>query len=203
MRRSAAYVGFTFVFLLMFAGPLNAHNVVIFAWVDGNRVYTESKFSGGRKAKNATVEVYDDEGNKLLEGKTDENGEFDFKIPKRTALKVVLVAGMGHRGEWIVPLDEIAPDMSVQPEPDKPAETPSPAVGETPPQTVPSGPSAEEIQAAVEKALDKKLKPIIKLMAESRQQGPSLSEIFGGIGYIAGMVGIGAYFSARKKKNKA
>lgn len=61
--------------------------------------------------------------------------------------------------------------------------------------------TVEEIQSVIEKALDRKLKPLIKLMAESRKQGPSvLSDIFRGLGYIAGLVGVAVYFHFRKKK---
>jgi len=200
---SAPYVGAIFVFIFILAVPIDAHNVNIFAWVDGDRVYTESKFSGGRKAKNATVEVYDNQGNKLLEGKTDENGAFAFTIPQKTSLKVVLIAGMGHRSEWTLPLDEIAPGMSQRPALDMRAEIEPPQISESPqPMMPPSGPSAEEIQSVVEKALDQKLRPLIKLMVESRKQGPSVSDIFGGIGYIAGLVGVAVYFNSRKKKKQ-
>ena len=58
------------------------------------------------------------------------------------------------------------------------------------------------IQSVVEKALDQKLRPLIKLMVESRKQGPSVSDIFGGIGYIAGLVGVAVYFNSRKKKKQ-
>jgi nickel transport protein len=199
MKRIAAYVGTLLVCTLLLAGSLHAHNVIIFAWVEGDRVYTESKFSGGRKAKNAAVEVYDTDGTKLLEGKTDENGEFDFKIPQKTELKVVLNAGMGHRGEWTIPLDEIAPGMSPQPAPDTPVETEPQKTSDRQQVVRSPGPTLKEVQAAVETALDKKLKPLFKLVAESRQQGPSASDILGGIGYIAGLVGVGAYVSSRKK----
>ena len=32
--------------------------------------------------------------------KTNEKGEFSFKLPKKAELKIVLLAGTGHRGEW-------------------------------------------------------------------------------------------------------
>ena len=166
----------------------------------GDMVHTESKFSGARKAQNATVEVYDSGGKKLLVGKTDENGEFAFKIPKKTALKVVLIAGMGHRGEWTIPLDEIAPEMSQLPASDKRVNTESQKTGESPQPMMQSSPSVEEIQSVVERTLDRKLNPLIKLMAESQKQELSVSDIFGGIGYIAGLVGVAVYFHFRKKK---
>ncbi|MCK4486879.1 MAG: hypothetical protein KAU38_08975, partial [Desulfobacterales bacterium] len=87
--------------------PAWAHKVMIFAWVEGNTVYTQSKFSGGKKAKNSTVVVYDEEGNQLLEGKTDNQGEFSFKVPKKADLKIVLKASMGHMAEWKIPAEEI------------------------------------------------------------------------------------------------
>ena len=66
-----------------------AHKVTVFAWVEGNTVFTESKFSKGKPAKNAQILVYDKEGRELLEGKTDNKGEFSFKVPKLTDLRIV------------------------------------------------------------------------------------------------------------------
>lgn len=199
-KRSVSCILIAFFLVFISALPLNAHKVTIFAWVEGNMVYTESKFSGGRKAKEAVVEVYDNDGKKLLAGKTGENGEFAFKIPKKTALKVVLIAGMGHRGEWIIPLDEIAPGMSRLPASDKRVNTESKKTGVSPQPVMQSSLTVEEIQSVIENALDLKLKPLMKLTAESRKQGPSVSDIFGGIGYIAGLVGVAVYFHFRKKK---
>ena len=88
------------------AWPL-AHNVTVFAWVEGDTVHVESKFSGGRRPVAAPVEVYDTRGNLLLKGVTDEKGEFSFKVPKKTEMKVVLLAGMGHKGEWTIPLSDL------------------------------------------------------------------------------------------------
>ncbi len=55
-----------------------AHKVMIFAWVQGDKIFTESKFSGGKLVKGGDVIVYDLEGNQLLEGQTDDKGEFSF-----------------------------------------------------------------------------------------------------------------------------
>lgn len=180
-------------------GSASAHKVMIFAWVEGDTVHTESKFSGGKKVKNGDVIVYDLQGNRLLEGKTSGHGEFSFKIPKKTALKIVLLAGMGHRGEWTVPLEEIqgiASETSetttnhstITKEPDK--QTQSVSV---------SNLSPDDIQLAVEKALNKKLNPIMKKLAESREHGPTVKDILGGIGYILGLVGVASYFHYRRK----
>ncbi len=178
-------------------GTAIAHKVMVFAWVEGNTVYTESKFSGGKKVNKGQIIVYDQQGNQLLKGETNQKGEFSFKVPEKTTLKIVLQAGMGHRGEWTLPAEEIEEAASSQIEAAPPVETEA-EKAQNQMQPV-SGINTEEIQAAMEKALDKKLKPIYKMLAESRKQGPTVTEIFGGIGYIIGLMGIAAYFKYRRK----
>ena len=95
------------VLLLLPRSQALAHNVTVFAWVEGDTVHVESKFSGGRRPVAAPVEVYDARGNLLLKGVTDEKGEFSFKVPKKTEMKIVLLAGMGHKGEWTIPFSDL------------------------------------------------------------------------------------------------
>jgi len=59
--------------------------------------------------------------------------------------------------------------------------------------------SPDDIQLAFEKALDKKLKPVMKKLAESQENGPTVKDILGGIGYILGLVGVASYFHYRRK----
>ena len=182
--------------------PVRAHKTVIFAWVEGDTVHTESKFSGGRKAKHATVEVFDVHGSKLLEGKTDENGAFSFKLPKKAELRVVLSAGAGHRGEWIIPLEEIE---GGEPVPETRTESQISEKKQGHLQNEVPTISAEDIQNAVEKVLDNKLKPILNQLADLREKDAEtkITDIISGIGYILGLVGIGAYVNYRKKKTGA
>ena len=170
--------------------PALAHKVMIFAWVEGDTVFTESKFSGGKKAINARVEIFDKDGKKLLEGKTDNKGEFSFKIPKLTDLRIVLNAAMGHKAEWTVPESEIREAGNI-------LEKKS-AVEPSGPTTV--GLSKEEVKKIVEDSLDKKLRPIVRMITESKNNEPSLTEIIGGIGYIFGLMGVALYFINRRKK---
>ncbi len=192
------------VFLMLFffgTGLARAHKVNVFAWVEGDAVFIESKFSGGKRVKGGMITVSDLRGNQLLSGKTNNRGEFSFKIPKKTTLKIVLVAGMGHRGEWTIPVEEIEAVSVIETRESVQQET-----AENEPksimQSIPAPkPCSDEIQLAVEKALDKKLKPIMKLLAESREQGPTFHDIFGGIGYIFGLVGLATYIHYRRKKD--
>jgi nickel transport protein len=187
----------TWILILYSAPPAMAHKTVVFAWIEGDTVYTESKFAGGRKAKNALVEVFDDQGNRLTTGRTDAKGEFSFKAPRKSDVKIVVSAGTGHRGEWLVSAEEF--EDGKPPSQTLPQQMPAKKEKITEPRIV-SDPLPEKIQAAVEKALDKKLKPVLKMLAESRNQDPKIKDIIGGIGYILGLVGLGAYIHYRKKR---
>ncbi len=177
-----------------------AHKVTVFAWVEDNTVYTQSKFSGGRLAKNAPIVVYNAAGEKLLEGRTDAQGRFEFIPPKPEALRIVLMAGSGHRGEWHVAAEEFnIPRTAVAPHstsagterPESDHEHTHPAV-----ETVTL--SADELQMMIEAALDKKLAPVLRRL-EAQEQDPALKDVFGGIGYIVGIVGLVAYLRSRRK----
>ena len=87
--------------------PVDAHGVNVFAWVEGDTVYVESKFSGGKRVKAGRIIVTDPQGAELVKGTTNEEGEFSFKVPKKTDLKIVLLAGAAHRAEWTVSAAEI------------------------------------------------------------------------------------------------
>ena len=192
-KRHNTRFSFTIIFLaavilIWSHGPALAHKVTIFAWVEGDTVFTESKFSGGKKAINAPVVVFDKDAKKLLEGKTDNKGEFSFKIPKVTDLKIVLNAAMGHKAEWMIPESEIREAGPI-------VEKKSAAESSGP---ISAGLSKEEVQKIVEDSLDKKLRPIIRMMTESKDTKPSLSEIIGGIGYIFGLMGLALYFKKQK-----
>ena len=177
-----------------------AHNVFLTAYVEGDMVFVEGGFSDGTFCKNSKVEVFDPSGNKLLEGKTDENGVFSFKPPQKTDLKVVLNAGMGHRDEYTVPAGEL-PDMTgmqkagTRAMPAVPAaETRKPRASDAAAQLDP-----EEIESIVDRVIQKRLRPLTQLVAKSqRKAGPSPTEIFGGIGYILGLLGIAMYVKSRK-----
>lgn len=198
MRSFLMFLGFS----LFLVTPSYAHKVTIFAWVDGDVVHTESKFSGGKKVTGGDVLVLDEEGNKLLEGITDDQGEFSFKIPKKATLKVVLQAGSAHRAEWTLEAEE----MGGTDEPTVPAVQPPKDFGAEENTKTTGGSSqaitTEEIESAVEKALDRKLQPVLKMLARSHERGPSLKDILGGLGYILGLIGIATYVHYRRKSAK-
>jgi len=83
-----------------------AHKVTIFAYIEGNTVYSESYFSDGKPAIAGTVTVADDQGKELLRGTTDANGHYNFPLPAKTDLHLTLDASMGHKATFILKMED-------------------------------------------------------------------------------------------------
>ena len=183
---------FIFLIIIMINISAFAHKVNIFAYVEGDKVYTESYFNDGKKCINSKIEVFDNQENKLLEGLTNAEGEFSFEVPQEDGdLKLVLTASMGHRAEYIISADELGDTVgSIKEKFEEPVSVVSPEV---------SSLDLKEIQSLIEDALDKKLEPILREIKRSQEHKISPTEIIGGIGYIFGIFGIIAYFLSRKK----
>ena len=195
-----AFFLLTVLYLTMTAPWALAHKVLLSAYVEGDSVFVEGGFSDGTPCKNAGIEVFDPSGKKLLEGKTNEDGEFSFKPPQKTDLKLVLNAGMGHRGEYTVPADELQDMTGAQVT--RTEAMPAPTAETRKPQGASEAVARidpKEIESIVDRVIQKRLRPLTQLVAKSqRKTGFSPTEIFGGIGYILGLMGIAMYFRYRK-----
>jgi nickel transport protein len=170
-----------------------AHKVNVFAWVEGDTVFVEGYFPGGKKSQGSLVEVFNPAGTKLLEGRTNEKGEFSFKIPERTDLKIVLTASMGHKNDFIVPASDFQEVGSAP-------SSPSRSLAERAQDSAAHPADMGQMEEMIDRALDRKLAPVIKLIRDTRREGPTIAEIVGGIGYIFGLFGLVMYFKSRKER---
>jgi len=179
--------------------PAAAHRANVFAWEDGGTIHVETSFSGGAPALNASIKVTDAAtGAALLEGTTDDKGFFVFAIPdaarqSRLDMRIVLGAGQGHQGEWIIRADEYlgAGTSSTSPLPVQ-AKVASAAVPGT------STLDAATLESIVETVVNRQVAPLRRSLASMAQPGPTAHDIFGGIGYILGLFGIVALMKSRK-----
>ena len=202
-------------FILGTAVSAQAHRVNIFAWTEGNEVVAECGFNGGNKVKQGQVVIFDAAtGAKLAEGRTDDLGVYRFPISAEGnahGVRIVIKAGEGHQNEWTVDAAELATIQPGTAATSAPAVSPAvaPAAASTlQPQAAPKADkspaqqtaniSAAEMQNIVNTALDAKLGPIRKELAEMRVARPGFSEIFGGIGWLVGLAGIALYFKGRR-----
>ena len=172
-----------------------AHKVRIFAYSEGEVIVGETAFSGGRAVKNSEIIVQDVASDRiLLTCRTDDRGQFRFQIPeeareKQLNLRVIINAGEGHRGEWLLEAADYLTNEKILPE------------GKTSYSKLIST-DEEFIRRVVEEAMDKKLSPIKHMLAEVMNQKPSFQDILGGIGYIFGIAGIAAYFKSKQGEKK-
>ena len=170
-----------------------AHKVNVFAWAEGDTIFVEGYYPGGKKPQNALVEVFNPAGTRLLHGKTNDKGQFSFKVPEETDLKIVLTAGMGHKNDFTLAASDLGGEGSLPPS------VPSKRHAHSVVESVPVSTDIHQLETIIDEALDRKLDPVLKLIRDSRRQGPSITEIIGGIGYIFGLVGVAVYFNNRKK----
>ena len=186
------------VLSLVFAGAsfASAHRVNIFAFVDGDAVQVECGFNRSQKVKQGTVEVFDaTTGARLLQGTTDDNGVFRFPVTAELReaghdLNLRIIAGEGHQNDWTVAADELAssgtPKTVAVAAAEVPATPASLVAGQTAPSAaapvaaVSGGATPAEIERIVDAALDAKLSPIKRMLAEQTEAGPNLRDIIGG-----------------------
>jgi len=102
MKRMVKFLPSLLLLVFLFPATVLAHKVNIFAYVEGNTVYSESYFPDGRPVDSGTVRVYDSAAQLLLESKTDKDGLLQFEIPKVDDLELEIDAGMGHKNRFIL-----------------------------------------------------------------------------------------------------
>ena len=196
--------------------PAYAHKVIASAYAEGPIIEGEIGFSNGDMAAESVVEVYDDNGNKLGETQTDEDGVFQFTPTKAVPHVFKANLGAGHVAEFRMEVEDL-PD----------------GIGGDAAATTVAAPDAQEvatigadlkaegvdpvalkglIEAAVndqivqlkpviEEAVRKETKPLRKTVAAYMEKN-DMQAILGGIGYIIGLCGIGFYVAARIERKK-
>ena len=89
------------LFLFCISSLAYAHATILWCYVEKGRVYVEGSFMGsGRKVQNGTVIVVNDKGEKILEGKTNEEGKFDFAPPYQGDMTILLKVDESHDADF-------------------------------------------------------------------------------------------------------
>jgi nickel transport protein len=234
------------VSLIVFSAfPAFSHRVNIFAYVEGETIYTESYFYDGRPVKEGKIEVFDSSEKSLFAGVTDSDGLFSFKVPKIDDLTIELDATMGHRATFQITADELKqqlpnglPEAAYKKSTNKETvksrdgarsgthsgtelesgsqvfRSGGVSVQNSPEQSLQSEQSTEEemgsyqsmsiedIRQVVREEISREIDSIQRSIArlEKQKEGPSVTEIIGGIGYIVGLAGLAMFFKSRVKK---
>ncbi len=188
-----------------------AHKVKMFASAEGNVITGYVYYTTGGKPKNATVLVQDHAGNLLAEITADEQGEFTYTTEAQQDYVFVLDLADGHRASFTVKAEELSDvlpssesktssEMQEQPMPEM-AQQASSETEKTSPIS-PTNPqiSAEELEKIVDKAVAKQIRPLREQL-DQYEAKVRLHDILGGIGYILGLMGLGYFLGARKKRH--
>jgi len=198
------------ILLLILSSTAYAHKVSIYAYAEDGMIHSEGYFADGTRSRNSRVEVFDARtGEKLLEGRTDNEGRFSFRIPRAASIRLVLHASMGHRNDYTLSEGEVKEALGIpeqetgqQEEPEgKPrSDAPPPPTPRSDTTPAAGAPSAE-MEAMVERVMDRKLQPVITMLLKLQEEAgrPGTTEILGGIGYIIGLMGMAMYFKNRRK----
>lgn len=87
----------------VFAENVYAHRLNIHAYAKDGIVHVDAYYSARAKCKTCRVEVFEAvSGKKVIEGVTDSNGIFSFKIKEDISLKIIINDRMGHRTEYLL-----------------------------------------------------------------------------------------------------
>ena len=193
---------------LLWLSPLQAHNVVAGAYVDGMTVEGEIGFSNGEPAlAGVKVLIVDQAGNPLGETHTEADGLFSFEATQAIEHTFKADLGAGHVAEIIVSADEFTPDVT-----NKAVTTPT-ATGTTNTSDtthtdttiatgVAPGISAEQLESIIRRAVSQQIKPLQKELRAYKEK-VMFRDITGGLGFIFGLFGVAAWMAARKPARKS
>ncbi len=183
-----------------------AHKINVFAYESGNTIYCEANFSGGRAAKNTTIQVTDEDSHQLmLTGTTNELGKFDFPIQEEmrnnnTNLIIIAESGDGHKNTWQLPAEDylysVKNEQITTPAPPPPHETTT--LTKNTNQSI----DQQAIEKMIEKVIQRELAPVKRSLAQQVSTGPNAKDVFSGLGYIFGLAGLIVLIRSKKKGTK-
>jgi len=174
-----------------------AHRINVFAWQEGDTVHTQSSANRGKPVVNGEIRVSNAADEILLTGTTDAKGKFSFPRPGTGTLRIELLAGPGHKGLWI--LDAAADGANESAGHSHPAGKEGPD-GEAADRVAgTTGLSADEIREIVDEVVTRRISPLAGQVAALGASRTGFKEVFGGLGYILGLMGVGAYVQYRRK----
>lgn len=151
---------------------VQAHRLIVKAYTNGDSIYAQGRTEDGSACRHSAALLQNSKGETLAQSVTNSNGQCAFPVQQETNLKVVIFGDMGHRGES--------------------------AVIELPKTDQATNHHSQNDMAQI---MDQKLAPLIAAIEhlQHEQEHANVRDIIGGIGYIIGLVGMGLYFSSKKK----
>ena len=188
----------SFLMLTSMSGAF-AHNVVSGVYAEGMMIEGEIGFSNGDMAPaGVTVEVLDNAGNVISNTVTEEGGVFSYQATSVSDYIFKADLGAGHLAEMTLEAEELSGGEVI------PNESSATAATETSPNTANNvmvsgvSVSSEELQAMVRSAVAQQIRPLQKEIRAYKEK-VFFRDITGGLGFIFGLFGVGAWVASRRK----
>ena len=102
---------FALVAAVAFGTAAHAHQLNVFAFVEGDTVNVESRFSNGNAPRVGEVRVFDGNNQPLVVLPLEEDGTAQFRLDQTSSQAGLLIevsTGEGHDNYWILPAADIA-----------------------------------------------------------------------------------------------
>lgn len=175
--------------LILAPMPALAHKVIAAVFAAGGQIEGEIGFSNGDMAKAAPIAVTDPAGRRLGETVTDDAGAFTFTPAEPVEHVFHADLGAGHVASVSMTAADVGKILGRAPV------APAAPTAAAPVASAPA-PAADPEQLA--SLLRDELRPLRHEIAAYKEKN-DLQTILGGMGYIAGLFGLGFYLAARRR----
>ncbi|KIX13920.1 hypothetical protein [Dethiosulfatarculus sandiegensis] len=193
MARLTKVVLFSMVILAGSFSAAQAHKLFAAAYGEGGKLEGEASFSTGDPCKECQIKVLDAAKKEIGQAVTNDEGTFSMAMPKGEFPWVVKVdGGGGHKAECQVTKE----DAGVLPDTTGEVKEAASAKPETATQAA-VGVSKEDLDRLLSKQLGPLKSQVKKLVRSS--EAVTVKDVVGGLGWIIGLLGIGAYFYSRRQ----
>jgi nickel transport protein len=180
-----------------------AHKVVAGAYASGDRIEGEIGFSDGEMARNVLVEVFTEDGKRLGETHTNDEGVFFF-TPAQPVVHIFRVdLGAGHVAEVWLAVNELPPGLTAKGgsgKVDGGEQKPVASVSTAADARSTDAPALTAAQRElVAEAVRAEIRPLRREIIAYKEKN-DLQAVLGGIGYIVGLFGLWFFLAARRQK---
>lgn len=186
--------------MLLGASPALAHKVNVHAHIEGSTVKAEAYYADGARCKGCGLTATEAAtGKAIASAKLDSEGRASFEYTGASDLKIKVDAGGGHAGHFTLRQDAAASALLSRDLKSMGLLT-GPACGQTGNKQSPCM-SPEETAALVNSIVEARTSAIMNELSRLREasEKPRVTEIIGGIGYIAGLAGLYFWIAGRKR----
>jgi nickel transport protein len=187
------------------AAPAYAHKLNVFATAEGKTIHGKAYFHGGAPAQDVAVTALSPTGQPIGQTRTDGEGRFTLEARFHCDYRFLVETGDGHGGEYTLTAAALPEDLPVLPlhgNGKTDDDTGRLRAERTPaaPQSASVIPADGQGQVLHELAILRAEVGRLEEQLHAYEDRLRLTDILGGIGYIAGLTGAAYYYLGVRRK---